>query len=207
MNFQDYTKVCLSKITIASLFFVLSAIVVFGQKDLEPITKGHFFISPNWSIHSINERVSETDFVKTPPLKFSKVLAIKIGYFPINNLVAGLEINTTKNGYFDYKESIPEEDTSVGLGVFSRYYMYKGVFAEGYLGFFSKTIDAILPEEDMSAILKRRVSIGYSYFVFKHIAIEPMVNFSNKRYRFRGKDLSDDVVSPLSFGIALTFSF
>jgi len=207
MNFQDYTKVCLSKIKIASLFFVLSTIVVFGQKDLEPITKGHFFISPNWSMHSINERVSETDFVKTPPLKFSKVLAIKIGYFPIDNLVAGLEINTTKNGYFDYKESIPEEDTSVGLGVFSRYYMYKGIFAEGYLGFFSKTIDAILPEEDMSALIKQRISLGYSYFVFNYLAVEPIVNFSNNRYRSRGKDLPDDVVSPLSFGLALSLSF
>ncbi|QCX39712.1 hypothetical protein FF125_15135 [Aureibaculum algae] len=193
--------------TITALFVVMLSAITFGQEPLKQTAKGNFFLSPNLAWHTIKECVSETDFVSTEHRNVSKVLAVKIGYIPIDRLAVGLEINITESGYFNFEEAIPIERSSIGLGLFSRYYVYKGLFSEGYLGLFSKDVSTVLPEDDeLSAILKHRISIGYSYFIFKHLAIEPMINFSNKRYRFRGAELPDDIVSPLSLGIAITLS-
>ena len=115
-----------------------------------------------------NDNISLSD--KLTSMEFSPNFA----YFASNKLALGMQINTyIANQKFLVDGSTSKSITAM-LGPYVRYYFYKGLFVETGLGLGAKKTSF-----DNWSIVQGKINLGYSVFIKKMIALEPIFSFSS----------------------------
>lgn len=200
-----------------SILFVLlfSTLAGFSQSKLR---KKKVSIGVAVMRQSVTENFSEgtTPFFEHKKNHYD--LQFKIGqFFFKEKITAGLAIGFNSNNVFDYtltrksggettKESKYISSTEMQFGLFAKYKVYDEIFVDAYVGLYGLTpIGRTFPSADIYNIIKYNFSVGYSLHIWHFLAVEPSISIRNSRKKYRGVDYLDDNISPLSFGLGLTF--
>jgi outer membrane protein len=158
--------------------------------------------STNWKSNSGNDQGGKTsDFTFYP----------EIGYFPVNNLAAGislyLDFNSTKN------EGVTESSNSYAFTPFVRYYMGKEKirpFLQAGIGFGggkSKTVSNITTLESSHTTSTYELSGGLAYFLNDNISVDFKVGFHSNTFKNDGDNTVNYKYTNNNFGMGLAFNF
>ncbi|WP_026464111.1 hypothetical protein [Adhaeribacter aquaticus] len=115
-------------------------------------------------------------------------LDTKVGYFAMEDVAFGLNANLRHSWNKQKNENDPNVETTLLFGPFVRAYLNNGIFGEVGLGMGLDNIKQGSQKDLFSADL----GVGYSYFITKKIALEPMIVFNYYKQRLGGELGSDN---------------
>ncbi len=125
----------------------------------------------------------------------------KVGYFFMDGLVAGLELNfQSSSTKFDDDEKVTTH--GFGVGPFARYYLDNGLFGEVFVGVGSVKVEAPFFGEQKSSLFGYRLGVGYAIFLGDHIAIEPSIMYDRESQKVKDSD-AKSILSVIEIGIGL----
>lgn len=129
------------------------------------------------------------------------------GYFIMDGLVVGLDINFNSNSAtFDFEVSdtktveLADKTSEVLVGPFVRYYLDAGLFFQAGVGFgsASSTVedydfleDKVISTESSAGAFGYAVGVGYAIFLNDNVALEPSLGYGSVTYS--ENDLPDGV--------------
>lgn len=162
-----------------------------------------------------NSIESEASFYNHKPINYDVQFKIG-GLFLKEKLTTGLALGFSPINFYDWESARHDLEensnayykstTEMQFGVFAKYKVYNEVFVDAYVGLFGLFPDGgVFPRGDYHNIIKYNFSIGYSLHLWHFIALEPHISIRNRRIVYKGSDYPDDDISPLSFGLGLTF--
>lgn len=160
-------------------FIALMTIEMTAQEGFNPTAKGSFLINGTVNVFNTTRKVNDDKADA-----FTIEVAPKAGYFVIENLAVGLELNIFSNSETqedDIFGDIETKNTGFGIGPFARYYLDSGFFGEALVGLGSQktTLESGSGDAELkSSVFGFRIGAGYAFFLGDHVAIEPTVNYS-----------------------------
>ena len=194
------------KNTIIAITLIFSGFSVIAQESFNATSQGNFLangtVYVNYTSLKTDVNGTKNDISNTFQIRF----APKAGYFVIDDLAVGLELNIqSANTSF---EAVADDLTtnSLFVGPFGRYYLENGLFGEALVGFGSSKTENDLFGEQKSSIFGFRVGAGYAFFLGDHVAVEPTLNYSWESQKPDGSD-NKDIISSIFLGIGITAFF
>jgi opacity protein-like surface antigen len=177
--------------SVLALLLFLSSTVVFGQLE-----KGNIFIGGSSSIGFSTEKYTYTHSGTSTESSKSTNFGFypKVGYFLIDNLPVGLEMNV--NFYKNKAINGDNESTSSDftIGPFARYYFIPQEalkpMVEAYVGFGSskdKSKYSSYTNESKSGVLKFGIGVGASYFVTDNVAFDLLIGYNATTYKLKSQ--------------------
>ncbi|NEM98877.1 autotransporter outer membrane beta-barrel domain-containing protein [Pontibacter burrus] len=178
------------KQVILLVLFLLITVFVFAQENESfmfraKVKHGSILLGGSASgfAYKTSDNLHNTTGVKEDGLKIQANLNAKNGYFIMNDLAIGLNLNlyheSTK--ITSDPEQEPFRKTYFLGGPFVRYYLINGVFGEAGVGLGKHSFS----DGFQSNLLEGTLSVGYAFFFNEKFSIEPMLSF---RYFRQSKD-------------------
>tara|TARA_B100001971_G_C18130894_1_gene504770 strand:- start:163 stop:759 length:597 start_codon:yes stop_codon:yes gene_type:complete len=194
------------KQTVLIVFAFTITLPILAQDAFSAKTKGTYFASGSIYLDSRTDKINDN---KTT--SFTTAIGPKVGYFVMDNLVVGLELNiqTSKSKSEDefFGETEVTSNASAVLA-FGRYYLDNNLFGEAAVGFGSQKTEVDILGEQKSSTFGFRIGAGYAFFLGDHVAIEPTLNY-------RWEDINPDgsssdyteTISSIFLGIGISAYF
>lgn len=167
----------------------------FGQKQI-PVAKYNYFVG---GIIDFNIKTTEIehDNISVSNKLTSFELSPDFGYFALNKLALGLQINSLFTIQKYSADGSSYRANSFLITPFIRYYFYQGLFAETGFGYgVKKTSD------DKWNTYRGKVNLGYSVFLNERTALEPIFSIVNTRENTLGNN--NYKISYLEFNFSLS---
>ena len=118
-------------------------------------------------------------------------LSPKFGYFIIDNLAIGGELEAAVSNYKDDDGEDESKFSQISIGPFARYYFDPGVFVHAGFGFGSakeKDTFGSGTDETKYGLTKFDVGVGYAVFLNDNVAIEPMLGYGTSSLKNKDND-------------------
>lgn len=146
-------------ICLISAFCVVFCLYAPQNANAQFIQKGAIMAGGNASFQSVKPDGSDSYSI----LQISP----QVGYFVIDNLAIGADLSFAKTEGF----------SSIGAGVFGRYYTNVGVFGQAGFKYLSSSLE-ILGDKTTTSGNVIDLGIGYAAFLNSHVSLEPIVKYS-----------------------------
>jgi len=191
---------------ILSLIFIILTNNIKAQEE-NPFSRGHLFVIGSLDAEGMNEEI--TDPNSSGGISNSHRLFkcdIYTGYFPADYFAVGIKANMdfvrSKSG----SESVLVEN-DISIEPFIRIYTPIGVFGEGSYGFGSYKL-GLSNNSDMyqKDINKLNIGLGYSLFINKYIAVEPLISYEFRK-EYNAKSQLTQKLKGLNFHIGISVFF
>jgi hypothetical protein len=184
-------------------FFLL--LLILGGVEINllcQIQKGDFFVGGEIDFDMSKSRgLDNMDRLYRTQSTFE--LSPDIGYFISNKLAIGSQVSFIRFSQ-KYFEKDKFHENSYLFSVFTRYYLYSKLFSELNLGIGIKTWNTNIQEKFV--FLKTSLNAGYSLFLSKAIALEPIVSIGYSNESKNDNDFHLDTVFS-DFSIRLIYFF
>ena len=192
-------------------FYLLSALIVFtnivnnGQVE-KPFTMGHFFFGGSISL---DRNKIEWTYMDYPQVLNHNEININtdlyLGIFVYNYITAGMKFDLWINRY-KFSTGAPEYYNVLLLEPFIRFYAPFGLFGEGAIGYGFDKFGLGTTDTDDKKMNKWNMGLGYSLFINKNIAIEPVFSYGV----IKKTEMEDQTIEKIKFlnlhiGIQLYF--
>lgn len=181
---------------LCSLFFIKS---VNGQTQ-----KGNWLVGGSGGFSFDNQNTSNfptnygSSSVNSKTSTF--LLNSNIGYFIKDRLVIGvnpsLHLWNSKLNYTNYpnlNNSSNSKGSSIGLGLFSRYYFLNNNEKYNFIGELSYGLDKYTDED--TYLKKTSVSIGPVIFLNKNTSLDFLLNYTNSSKNYPNNKIGNDIIS------------
>ncbi|WP_121065539.1 hypothetical protein [Maribacter vaceletii] len=204
------------------IILLFSALAGFSQATprKKKISIGLTVMGQNVSENTIE---SELSYFDSKPINYD--VQFKIGkIFFREKITAGFAISFSTVNFYDCESANYDRRHSTGsdfdsnspeyykstlemqLGVFAKYKVYDEIFVDAYVGLFGVFPDGgFFPSINNYDITKYNFSIGYGIHLWHFLALEPHISIRNSRKIYMGSKDHYDKISPLSFGLGITF--
>jgi outer membrane protein len=199
--FQKLKKTMKKIITsILTCFIISGAYAQFEQ--------GTMLIGGDFQLSSITDKNKSGNTTVTNGKTTTFSLAPQFGYFVIDNLAVGGNLDLTLSKFkSDDDNGVTSTTTQITIGPFARYYFEPGIFVQGALGVGSakgKSTIGSVSNESTFGVTNYSLAAGYAYFLNDHVAVEPMVGYLSTIYT--EKD-SDPKQKDINSGLFLSVGF
>lgn len=191
-NFKLTFTFCL----LFSLFFIKS---VNGQTQ-----KGNWLIGGSGGFSFDNQNTSNfptnygSSSVNSKTSTF--LLNSNVGYFIKDRLVIGVNPNmhiwNSKINYTNYpilNNGSNSKGSSIGLGLFSRYYFLNNNEKYNFIGEVSYGLDKYTDED--TYLKKTSISIGPVLFLNKNTSLDFLLNYTNSSKNYPNNKIGNDIIS------------
>lgn len=190
-------KASIMKKTTFIIILVINTILIKAQEQTQ-LTKGHFFIGGGFDLEYAkhNEGRIITSIETSPNAAF----------FLADNLAVGMRFNsklTITKGSAVNVTSYLFRESNYAITPFVRYYILSNLFSEGEIGYerYWENLDS--GEKTKFWGFTGSIGIGYSLFLNKHIAIEPIVSYGFEKIQSINAEPFDRKSNILDFSIKL----
>lgn len=181
---------------LCSLFFIKS---VNGQTQ-----KGNWLVGGSGGFSFDNQNTSNfptnygSSSVNSKTSTF--LLNSNIGYFIKDRLVIGvnpsLHLWNSKLNYTNYPNlniSSNSKGSSIGLGLFTRYYLLNNNQNYNFIGEVSYGLDKFTDED--TYLKKTSISIGPVLFLNKNTSLDFLLNYTNSSKNYPNNKIGNDIIS------------
>lgn len=195
------------------ILLLLNVFACFSQSEIrkKKLSIGLAVMGQNITENSME---GATVFFNPKPINYD--IQFKIGkIFFKEKITAGLALGFSPINFYNRESARNDEDnkeeyyrstTEMQFGLFAKYKVYDEIFVDTYVGLFGLSPDGgFFPRGDYYNIIKYNFSVGYSLHLWHFLALEPHISIRNSRTIYKGNANVFDDISPLSFGLGLTF--
>jgi hypothetical protein len=185
--------------TICLLFSVFFIQSVNGQ-----IQKGNWLVGGSGGFSFDNQNTSNfptnngSSSVNSKTSTF--LLNSNIGYFIKDKLVIGVNPNlhlwNSKLNYTNYpnlNNNSNSKGSSIGLGLFTRYYLLNNNQNYNFIGEVSYGLDKFTDED--TYLKKTSISIGPVLFLNKNTSLDFLLNYTNSSKNYPNNKIGNDIIS------------
>jgi hypothetical protein len=190
------SKLIITFCLFCSLFFIQS---VNGQ-----IQKGNWLVGGSGGFSFDNQNTSNfptnngSSSVNSKTSTF--LLNSNVGYFILDRLVIGVNPNLHLwNSKLNYTNSpnlnngSNNKGSSIGLGLFSRYYFLNNNEKYNFIGEVSYGLDKYTDED--TYLKKTSISIGPVLFLNKNTSLDFLLNYTNRNKKYTNNKIVNDIIS------------
>ena len=193
------------KTSILVIAIALLSSISYSQEGFQAKTKGSYFANGSIFLDSRTDKINDDKSTS-----FTTAIGPKVGYFVMDNLAVGLELNiqTSKSTIDnDFGDTEVTSNAFAAL-VFGRYYLDNNLFGEAAVGIGSQKVETGILGDQKSSVFGFRIGAGYAFFLGDHVAIEPSINY-------RWEDINPDgapsdykeTISSIFLGIGISAFF
>lgn len=167
--------------------------------------KGSIMAGGNISLNIQNEKIKTGSTTFDVGNSTSFTFNPTGGYFFIDGLAAGLDINLQTSKFKSDDDSYESKSTTISIGPFVKYYHSSNFFGMGSIGFGSSKSEVTNNGNSGEAELgvsRWRLGAGYALFLNDHVSLEPMLSYGALTFKDKDADPeSKDISSGLQFSI------
>ena len=186
------------------LTFCLIFSVLFIQSVNGQIQKGNWMVGGGGGFSFDNQNTSNfptnygSSSVNSKTSTF--LLNSNVGYFIKDRLVIGVNPNihiwNSKINYTNYpilNNGSNSKGSSLGLGLFSRYYFLNNNEKYNFIGELSYGLDKYTDED--TYLKKTSISIGPVLFLNKNTSLDFLLNYTNSSKNYPNNKIGNDIIS------------
>lgn len=194
----------MKKVFILSITLLLQANLVLAQLE-----KGNWLVGGNLSYSSVKSTFDQGGSTfKNKATTYS--LQPKVGYFPIDKLVAGLGVDfANRHSETGTNPLIETDSRDFSISPFARYYLFGKIFLQAEYGIGS-SVSSISPSntpEKKYNLSKWSAGLGYAVFLNKNVAAEMLLGNRSSTFNEVGgsaRNTTDEVFVGLGLQVYLS---
>jgi len=141
--------------------------------------KGRYLVGGTVAFSATTSKSDDGSTTTTLSKSNSFGLSPSVGYFFIDNLAAGAQLNASTSKSTSETFNFESTSTSLTFGPFVRYYLPVSAFFQVTTGFGSRKSEVIAPtsQEFKYSLFNWGLAAGYAYFFNDYVALEPMFGY------------------------------
>lgn len=186
------------------MIFTLLVVMFTTAGVYAQIGQGTMMVGGNAGFSSIKYKQKQGSTTHDDYTMTTFSLAPQFGYFVIDNLAVGGDLNVSLSKYSDEDTDDESKDNSFELRPFVRYYLPQKIFFHGQFGIGSGSTKDEDNNKNKYNLTSWNLGVGYAIFITNNIAIEPMIKYGSniKNYKDANPDYKD-----INTGLSLNVGF
>ena len=192
------------------IFFILFLVFI-TQSANGQIQKGNWLVGGSGGFSFDNQNTSNfpTNYGSSSVNSKTSTFLLKsnVGYFIKDRLAIGVNPNlylwNSKLNYTNYpnlNNSSNSKGSSIGLGLFTRYYLLNNNQNYNFIGEVSYGLDKFTDED--TYLKKTSISIGPVLFLNKNTSLDFLLNYTNTSKNYPNNKIGNDIIS-FNFGFQI----
>jgi outer membrane protein len=172
--------------------FTTSIIVFVCFSAFAQFEKGRILAGGSVGFSATTNKTKTDNATNTNSKTTSFSLSPRLGYFFIDNLAGGLELDMSTSSTKDDGSNDKDTYSSLTFSPFVRYYLQPGIFFQGQYGIGPGSSKS----ENGSTTIKTKytnsnwsLGVGYAHFLAGNVAIEPFIGYGAESRKAKSSDI------------------